>query len=396
MRVRTAVALAVVALVVVTIFGLVVSGVLLTSARNQQREQAAAVLRAGTATYLFTGRVSPGIEENPTGLPAQMTEVLTPGALVTYTDRRYTYAAWFPEDGVVLATRQPTVGHAQGWAHLGYELVPAGLLAALAASLVGWVTADRLTARLREVTRAVTVSPPDIDPDLLRGGDEVAVLARTIDCTTRELIARAERAKDRTADAAHELRTPLTALVNATQLLDDSSEAERVRRLVGRLRTLVDDLLLLARLDEDVPVGQCGRVPVSTVVRLAIDPTDLGERCTVTVSEDREVCTEPEVAARALRNLVANAVRHGRPPVSVVVDGPTVTVTDAGDGYPASLLDRGPTRFATYGRAGGTGLGLTIAACGLERSGATLRLSNEERGARAEIRFREPDPDDPE
>lgn len=64
---------------------------------------------------------------------------------------------------------------------------------------------------------------------------------------------------------------------------------------------------------------------------------------------------------RILGNLVANAHRHGAAPVTLTVDGRTLTVTDSGPGYPEYLLTGGPQRFRTEGTNKGHGLGLTIA-----------------------------------
>ena len=77
-----------------------------------------------------------------------------------------------------------------------------------------------------------------------------------------------------------------------------------------------------------------------------------------------------------LGNLVANAHKHGRGPVSVTVDGPVVTVRDHGDGYPDYLLEHGPQRFRTEGGAKGHGLGLTIAVGQAEVLCARLEFVN--------------------
>lgn len=79
---------------------------------------------------------------------------------------------------------------------------------------------------------------------------------------------------------------------------------------------------------------------------------------------------------RILGNLIANAHKHGAAPVTVTVDGSTLTVTDAGPGYPEYLLTGGPQRFRTEGMNKGHGLGLTIAAGQARTLGATLTFTN--------------------
>ena len=72
--------------------------------------------------------------------------------------------------------------------------------------------------------------------------------------------------------------------------------------------------------------------------------------------------------------------------MTVTVDGPAVTVTDAGPGYPEYLLTTGPQRFRTEGMNKGHGLGLTIAVGQARALGATLTFRNrEEGGAEARV-----------
>jgi K+-sensing histidine kinase KdpD len=100
-----------------------------------------------------------------------------------------------------------------------------------------------------------------------------------------------------------------------------------------------------------------------------------------------------------LANLVANANRHGRPPVRVRLSGATVRVDDCGDGYPAWLLADGPTRFGSDGANSGHGLGLVIAEAQARALGSELVLrnraatGNDVGGATAELRLVTADPD---
>jgi len=194
------------------------------------------------------------------------------------------------------------------------------------------------------------------------------------------------RAEDRlrtfVADASHELRTPLATVTGWIDLYvqgglsaPDELDAAmiRVEAEVGRMRLLVDELALLARLDSARPLD---RESVD-VVALA---TEVVQDARV-VSADRSITlTAPETAVlrgdgprlqQVLRNLVGNAVQHTPPgtPVTVAVSaGPplVITVTDAGDGIAPEHLSHvferfwraEPSRSRTAG--GGSGLGLAI------------------------------------
>ena len=97
------------------------------------------------------------------------------------------------------------------------------------------------------------------------------------------------------------------------------------------------------------------------------------------VVHESEVTTDPRRLERVLFNLLANAARHGRPPLEVTVEGRVVRVRDHGPGFPEELLAQGPSRFRTGSadRAGlGHGLGLTIAVGQARVLGARLTFRN--------------------
>jgi signal transduction histidine kinase len=96
------------------------------------------------------------------------------------------------------------------------------------------------------------------------------------------------------------------------------------------------------------------------------------------VVRESTVRTDRRRVERILDNLVANAIRHGTPPVEIEVEGRTVRVRDHGPGFPAHVLEHGPQRFRTGApeRGQGTGLGLTIAAGQAAALGASLGFAN--------------------
>ncbi len=136
------------------------------------------------------------------------------------------------------------------------------------------------------------------------------------------------------------------------------------------MRGLTEDLLEISRLDArnetvDLAVHELGPL-AERVVRAS------GTETEVRIVRDASVETDRRRLERVLGNLVANAHKHGAPPVVVTVDGPVVTVRDHGPGYPAYLLESGPQRFRTESGSKGHGLGLTIAAGQAEVIGAEL------------------------
>jgi len=214
--------------------------------------------------------------------------------------------------------------------------------------------------------------------------DEVAALAGTMN----DLLGRLQRALARqrafVADASHELRNPLAVLQGELELAarpgrdlpelaaavrDAKAEAERLSRLT-------DDLLLLARSDEDRLSLRLERTDIGAL--LAASAGLAGSRlaaaglsCRVDAPSGTYADVDPDRIRQAADNLIGNALRFA-PRGSVIVltaraTGPDldIEVSDDGPGFPAGFLPRAFERFARPdgGRSrgdGGAGLGLAI------------------------------------
>ena len=197
-----------------------------------------------------------------------------------------------------------------------------------------------------------------------------------------------ERMRRFVADASHELRTPLTSIHGFADLVGRGAVRDlpeilrfmaRIEGEADRMRGLVEDLLLLARLDEQRPLDLVPVRLVDVAADVVLDAQALHPARAITlVVDDNEL---PAVLADEVRlrqiitNLVRNAVVHTPPQVSVTVRLGTVTQDDAQWGS-LEVIDDGPglsaqdaarvfTRFyrvdASRNRdQGGSGLGLSI------------------------------------
>jgi two-component system OmpR family sensor kinase len=247
---------------------------------------------------------------------------------------------------------------------------------------------------------------PDTDPNTETGQVGIAFnrMLGHVETALRRRASSESRLRRFAADASHELRTPLAAIRGYAELAlrhpGDSPEAvthalDRVLSESTRMSVLVDDLLLLARLDAGRPLSS---EPVD-MTRLAIDATSdaqvarPGHRWVLELPDDPELVLGDEHRLRqVLGNLLSNAGRHTPDGTTVTVrvsdalpdDGPggaesvsqgtlppeprlVVSVTDDGPGIPADLL---PDLFERFTRAdssrshatnaSSTGLGLAI------------------------------------
>ncbi|MFI5678599.1 two-component system sensor histidine kinase CseC [Streptomyces cellulosae] len=266
---------------------------------------------------------------------------------------------------------------------LDQALVIGSIAVVLGGSALGVLIGGPLSRRLRKAAAAanrVARGEPDVRVRDAIGGvvrDETDDLARAVDAMADALQERLEAERRVTADIAHELRTPVTGLLTAAELLPPGRPTELVLDRAKAMRTLVEDVLEVARLDgaseraelQDIMLGEF----VSRRVA-AKDPT-----VEVRVVHESEVTTDPRRLERVLFNLLANAARHGKPPIQVSVEGRVIRVRDHGPGFPGHLLADGPSRFRTGSsdRSGrGHGLGLTIAAGQARVMGARLTFRN--------------------
>jgi two-component system OmpR family sensor kinase len=208
------------------------------------------------------------------------------------------------------------------------------------------------------------------------------------------------RVRQFVADASHELRTPLAAIRGYAELTrrgrdqvppDVAHALTRVESESARMTTLVDDLLLLARLDSGRPLD---REPVELsglVVDTVNDAHAAGRDHRWLLDLPDRPVTVPGDAARlhqVFANLLANARTHTPPGTTVVTrltttaDGcAVVSVADDGPGIPSSLQSDVFERFARGDSsrsraAGSTGLGLSIVAAVVDAHGGRVSVQS--------------------
>ena len=224
------------------------------------------------------------------------------------------------------------------------------------------------------------------------------ILARDVTQLNRLLSMR----QDFVANVSHELRTPLTVILGYLESLDDEAlDRDELRDLLGRLRSptrrmkvLVDDLLLLTRLESSPRPSQTDLDMVNVAAMLETIVADARQ---VSAGQHR-ITLEADLALRlrgsefelhsAFSNLVNNAIRYSPDGGDIHVrwyqtaTGPHFEVEDHGMGIPAQHLARITERFyrvdLSGSRArGGTGLGLAIVKHVLKRHDATLGVRSE-------------------
>jgi two-component system sensor histidine kinase MtrB len=283
------------------------------------------------------------------------------------------------------------------------------LVAALVAVVIALLTARRLArgilAPIEEAGRtAERIERGDLLARVpVTSHDEFGIWAdrfnRMTD-TLAESIRRLEAAQHQNrrfvADVSHELRTPLTALVAEASIvrehLDEMPpETKRAAELlvtdVGRLKTLVEELMELSRFDADVEEVEAERVDLGRLIETVRTSRAPKARF---AQPDKPVIVEadPRRLERILGNFLDNAREHANgKDIEIELDGRreevVIAVSDRGPGVPPDRLELIFDRFTKVdpSRAGGSsGLGLAIAAEHAALMGGYLQASNREGG----------------
>ncbi len=192
------------------------------------------------------------------------------------------------------------------------------------------------------------------------------------------------------ADASHELRTPLATIAGYTELARRQPAAMatalgKVESESARMTSLVEDLLLLARLDSGRPLAD-DTVDLTKLLLEAVgDARVVGPDHTwrlVLPDEPVEVRGDEQRLHQVATNLLTNARKHTPAGTTVTVTATTdgFVVHDDGPGFPAELVDHAFERFVRADEArtstGGVGLGLALVDAIVSAHGGRVTLTS--------------------
>ena len=287
-----------------------------------------------------------------------------------------------------------------------------GFCTLAAVALLGWFAVRRSfrpLGRIEDTARAIAAGDLTSRIPPRAAHDEVASLSDSLNrmlsriehsFAVRE--ASEQRMRQFVADASHELRTPLATVKGYAELYrvggvrepeDVAGAMSRIENEAGRMARLVEDLLLLTRLDSqpattpqdvDLTVLAADTVQDARVRRddrdiqlVPLDPAAEGLSSIHTMGDDHGL-------RQVFTNLVANALEHtpDRTPLEVALGSSggraVVEIRDHGPGIPSDVADRVFERFyradpSRNRSSGGTGLGLAIVAAIVARHGGTVR-----------------------
>jgi signal transduction histidine kinase len=271
----------------------------------------------------------------------------------------------------------------------------APIIVAVAAAATYWLvrrslqSVDAIRAQVAEISTSDLAERVPVP----NGHDEIAALAVTMN----EMLSRIEaghRAQQRfLGDASHELRSPLATIISGLEvaeahpeLLDADLAVNTLLPEAQRMHTLIQDLLLLARADEQRLVRRKEQVALDDLAEAEAARVRRGAHCTIHTDISPVLLTGDSAAvSRMIRNLVDNAVRHADSCVGIEVSNrngtATLTVSDDGPGIAPAERARVFERFVRLDSdrarsGGGAGLGLAIVAEVVAAHGGTITVAD--------------------
>ncbi len=264
--------------------------------------------------------------------------------------------------------------------------------------IVTWTVSGKALRPVQEIrTQVERIESTDLSQRVPEpeAQDEIGQLARTMNLMLARLEASTDKQRRFVADASHELRSPLAGIQARLEVdlaypdgADWRTTGKDVLDETHRLARLVEDLLTLARLDENsralpafiaVDLDEVVLAETAQLKALSINTVDTSRVSGAQVRGNRDALR------RVVRNLLDNADRHATSTVSIALEENdseiVLTITDDGPGIPLdkqaaiferfTRLDEGRTRDA-----GGTGLGLAIVREIATAHGAVVTVAN--------------------
>ncbi|NLH48353.1 MAG: HAMP domain-containing histidine kinase [Myxococcales bacterium] len=299
-----------------------------------------------------------------------------------------------PQPAFLLAVSDSMTGHGLFFNPTPWIVIA---LAIVLISFLLWAPFVRnLTRPLTQMTDATAaIARGQFEVNLpARRRDEIGRLGQAINDMAARLAGFVKGQKRFLGDVAHELASPIARINLGLSILEqrvDEPHRERVREVleeVQQLSNLVNELLSFSRAEMNPAKVRLESVELAPIVRRIV-PREGGEGCDIRVAVDEEIRVQgdPELLARALANVLRNAVRYAGEAGPIFIEARQRngevewTVRDSGKGVPPDSLGRLFEPFfrpeASRGRdTGGVGLGLAIVKTCVQACGGTVGAQN--------------------
>lgn len=193
-------------------------------------------------------------------------------------------------------------------------------------------------------------------------------------------------------NVSHELKTPLMTIQGYAegirdQVFDQADQEKGLEIMVAevkRLKVIINEMILLAKLDSEQAVYQPEEIKTEILINQVLERAlplvnEKGITMNHNVDPSSSLFIDQEKLLRALLNILFNAIRHAKSRVDITVDKRTIVIEDDGEGIPQELIPHIFHRFVK-GKNGETGLGLAIARAIVEQSGGKIMVHDSKLG----------------
>lgn len=281
---------------------------------------------------------------------------------------------------------------------INFILIIIMAIATFIALIVAIIVSEDISKPIKEISlvannigkrQFVSITPNDTS-------EEVSELYKSINNMSNNLKQAENAQKIFLQNASHELRTPLMSIQGYAEGImngvfdDNNSAAKIITDETKRLTTLVEQLLILSRIENKTYHLNLIRVDLGDLMKDYIQRINgLAMKCTKQIKYkspniDLSINVDEELLSQAVMNIAANGIRHAKFIIEIEIisqlEFVQIIIRDDGEGISKEDLPHVFERFYK-GRDGNTGLGLSIAKSAIDFSGGELKAQNWENGA---------------
>lgn len=272
------------------------------------------------------------------------------------------------------------------------------LIGAAAAVLLSYFLTNKLVTPLSQLKRQLKkIEKRQFDDiERIRATGEIKEVEQSVYEMAGELQRYMSSQQTFFQNASHELKTPLMTIQGYAEgirdhIFDEKEEEKGLEVMVTevkRLKTIINEMILLAKLDSEPTVYQSEKVSVSLLINQVVDRVIplVNEKGIVLhhqVEDNLTLFIDEEKLLRALLNLVFNGIRHAETEINISVYKKNrvtvIIIEDDGEGVSEEMIPHIFHRFVK-GKDGETGLGLAIARAIIQQSGGKISVNDSELG----------------
>jgi len=245
-------------------------------------------------------------------------------------------------------------------------LFRAGIIALFVAFIISWFVARWITRPMENISESARkLASGDFPPIELEGPLEVQNLARVINTMDRQVRDTIQSQKDFVANVSHEFKTPLTSIQGFAQAIHDETihkqketkqAAEVILEETDRLNYLVNDLLILAKLDAGTIEMKMHRIDLNSILkniaeRFAFQISDKEIQLNISLENENMIIGDPERIIQVFNNLIDNAIKFSRRKGHINISDQkndffaVIRIEDQGIGISSHNLDKIFDRF---------------------------------------------------